>query len=161
MTAPRVTGVLVDIPVVDNQFVEEGHQRIADELVDRALLVLHQTGDQCEMPVEEGRDLGGFHIFRHGRKPGDVGEHDGDVARVRDGFADIALPDQPFDDLARHVKLEPAYRAQHGIEGVRLLVAEERLHQQRHRARARADRALPRAQQKVLASWIGECMEMS
>ena len=63
------------VVLVDDRHAEDGHHRIADELLDRAAVVLEDGPHLREVPGMTARMLLGRAV-RRGRRVGDVGEHD-------------------------------------------------------------------------------------
>ena len=98
------------MPLSAQEVEERGHELVADELVDRAVMVEHDLGRRRVEPVEEAVELCRRHPFRQGRGATDVGKQHGEFdlgaamvlgdereTRVAHGRIRVrrSLPDQP------------------------------------------------------------------
>ena len=57
---------------------EEGVKGIADDLVDGATVLEHDSAKGVQVFVEDRQHDGGFRAFDQGGEPGEVGEHEGE-----------------------------------------------------------------------------------
>jgi hypothetical protein len=110
------------------------------------------AGEEREMLVEETGDLGRRKPLGHGRESDDVGEHNGELALFGGNFLVRMAGDQLTHQPARHVALERAQPAQHGVEGPRLLVQFADL-------AARQGRHLPQVQTADLGALGGDATD--
>ena len=100
----------------------EGHDRVADILVQGAAFGLDALADALEMIVEHVRHIARRHVLRHGGEADDVGEHHRQFHLGGLHREVLALGDEPADQRLRHVGFEPAQPLQHAVEGDRLVV---------------------------------------
>ena len=73
------------VVLVRHRCPEDGHDVVADVLVDLAAEALDLLAQAPQAPVDEGLDLLGVHALSHRGVAREVGEHDGDLAALFGG----------------------------------------------------------------------------
>ena len=93
----------------------EGHDGVADELVDRTALGLDASGEQGKVPVEEIGRFDRAHMLHERREAANVGEHDRQGAFVGPHGA-VAHPHQAQHQRFWHIGFEPVHGRDQRIE---------------------------------------------
>ena len=116
---------------------EDGHDRVADVLVERAVVLEDHVRHPRQVVVQEQRHRGGAHLLRHAGEAHDVGEQDRDLLHL--GHAQRrALRLGGGEDAARHLGREEAAQALALLLlGHDLLVEPRALHRHRRVVRER------------------------
>ena len=70
----------VGVVAVGHRGAEEGHDRVADKLVDDAAVGFEGGAHAVEVAVEEGEEFGGGELLAEGGEAAEIGEEDGDLA---------------------------------------------------------------------------------
>ena len=65
------------VALVGGRYPEDGHDGVADELLDAAAIVENGLGDALEVAIDNGADLFRVQRLGHGRETGQVREEDG------------------------------------------------------------------------------------
>jgi hypothetical protein len=95
----------------------ERHHAVTDIFVDGAILGFDAGVHQGEMFVQQISRLGRRHLFRHRGEPGDIGEHQGDLALLRRGGLCALRAHNAQDQAFRHIGLELSKPFDHSLKG--------------------------------------------
>ena len=89
--------------------VEEGVQRIADDLVHHAAVTHDDAGDRVDIAVENGDGRFGAHPFGERQEPLDIGKQSGDHASVACKPDLLWIFDDAADDFRRQMERKPSF----------------------------------------------------
>src|SRR5256886_12633674 len=91
-----VTGVQTcALPILGR--APEGHHRVADVLVESAMVLENQAGHVRKILVQEIREILSVQFFGNGREAANIAEHHGNVGFL--WFYKTRIDEQPADDF--------------------------------------------------------------
>jgi len=91
------------VVLVGDRVAENGHDRVAEQLVDPAAVAFDDRGGRGEDLAHHRLDVLGIELLRHGSEPGQIAEEYGDLAPFR-------LPRSDFFELGAALIAEPSPR---------------------------------------------------
>ena len=104
----RGAGRTERVVVLERRGVEDGHDRVADELDDRAAFSEDDRDDPAEVRVEKRHDGRRIGPLAERREAAQVGEEDGDLAGGAAEVRPVRIGEERRGDLGREVAPEQA-----------------------------------------------------
>jgi hypothetical protein len=104
---------------VGDRGAEQGEDRVAEELVDRAAVAVDHLGHRAEVDVEDRHDLLRAEALAQRREAAQVGQQDGDLAALAAELQRLGRGEQGVDHVVGDVAAEHA--ADEGVAGLDLV----------------------------------------